>query len=211
MSDNPPSPPSEVVTKDLVEPEVRSSTPKPEKILESVLENVQEKAKNPENGLEELEPSLQDVTGNEHGEKDPLEPERVRSSTPKPISLPEKISESVLENVQGKTKNPENGSGELEASLQAVTGNGHEEDDLLLWSPKANGAPAPKVEVSVVEALAVEDPAIDVQASNTAAVEAAAGQETNVRRSGRKSGKPSRFEEYRLEKVAPPQKKRRTK
>ncbi|PIC12846.1 hypothetical protein B9Z55_028098 [Caenorhabditis nigoni] len=100
--------------------------------------NVAGKAKNPKNGSEKLEPSLQDVTGNGHGVEDPLEPEEVRSSTPKPLSQPEKIPESGLENVQGKAENPKNESGEQELLLQAVAENGHEDEDLLLWSPKGS-------------------------------------------------------------------------
>ncbi|CAO4384699.1 unnamed protein product [Caenorhabditis nigoni] len=65
----------------------------------------------------------------------------IRSSTPKPLSQPEKIPESGLENVQGKAENPKNESGEQELLLQAVAENGHEDEDLLLWSPKGRNLP----------------------------------------------------------------------
>ncbi|CAO4365534.1 unnamed protein product [Caenorhabditis nigoni] len=139
MSDNLPSPPSDVETKDLVESEVRSSVPE------------------------------------EH---------------------PEKISASVQETDHGKAEKHENGSVELKPSLQAVTGNGCGDKEHL--EPEGDEPHVPKVEVTVFEA-----PAVEVQAA-----ESSSGQ---VRRSGRKSEKPARFEGYHLEKVAPPQKKRRSK
>ncbi|CAO4384490.1 unnamed protein product [Caenorhabditis nigoni] len=62
------------------------------------------------------------------------------SSTPKPLTQSEKIPESVLENVQEKAKNPENGSKELEPSLQDP-----EEGKLWRTQGKVNGLNAQRV------------------------------------------------------------------